>query len=193
MLTLHRLFPDITVGHVAAEAKRERALRRRFYPGRVETLRMTQAEADFQLAIAAAWVEDVARIEGFHAKVIANLDARGRLSTIIRHDPAKHGCSWKDRRAALGREIELRRRVYPRHVEEARITPEDAKHRLACLEALAARYDDGFDWTASNGAFPHFATMWPTDAEIQARAEFALHAAEIEAARRPQTQQALSL
>lgn len=138
MIALHILYPDISATQIMAELAREAQARRRFYPRQVENLRMTQAEADHQLAMVDAWREDLQRMG----------------STPPMPDPQpKHGFTWNARRQALAREIDLRARVYPRHVAEGKLTAADATHRQHCLMALAATYDDGFDWFGSRVEF----------------------------------------
>ena len=128
-----------TAEQIASELEREISMRRQVYPGRVADGRMTQAEAARQIAIAAAWAEDLRRCTS----------PPGPLPT------ATHGFTWAERRAALTRELAFRARVFGRRVAEGAMTRADAAHRTACLEALAARYDDGLDWRASNGRRPN--------------------------------------
>jgi hypothetical protein len=161
-MNLHPRFPVITAAHVLRECARELEQRRNFYPRRIAEGRMMPDEADRQLAIAAAWLEDAGRIE----------------ASDYRPDPlapATHGSSWGERRTALARELGLRARIFPQRVAEGRLTPADADHRRDCLAALAARMDDGFDWIASNGARPQWAAASTTPAIEQARAEWQEH------------------
>lgn len=169
-MNLHPTYPNITAAHVVRECARELEQRRRFYPTRVAEGRMMQDEANRQLAIAAAWLDDARRIEA-HDYTPAPLA------------PATHAISWAERRTAIAREIGLRDRVYPGHIASARMTEGEATHRRACLAALAARYDDGFDWRASNGAGPQFAAVATTPAIDQARHEWAEHRAAVELSR----------
>lgn len=169
-MNLHHLFPGITDAMVEAELAREEEQRKRFYPRRVETLQMDKAEAEHQLAVAAAWREDLARFTGQPLQ------------------PARHGLSWKVRRIAIAREIDMRRRHYPRFIEELKLTREDAAHRLACLEALAARYDDGLDWTGPGGSHCTHSAFASTADDRAAAEAWATHRAEVEARRNPAEQ-----
>ena len=177
-MNLHQLHPAITAQAVLAEVARELAQRRSFYPGRVAEARMSQAEADHQLAVAAAWHEDVQRIiaSDYRPDVLA---------------PATHRISWHARREGLTRELALRARVYPQRVAEMRMTQAEADHRRTCLMALAARYDDGFDWIASNGHRPHFAWIKAGPEILAARREWQDHCAAVDAARAPLQQKEL--
>lgn len=44
------------------------------------------------------------------------------------------------KRAAIEREIKMRRRVYPRWVENGRMTVEQADHEIAVMEAILRDY-----------------------------------------------------
>lgn len=176
----HRLFPAITLTHIAVELAREAAARASLYPRRVESLRMTQAEADFQITVCHAWQGDVARL-------IASWFTPHPLA------PASHTVSWAERRSALDREIDLRRRFYPQWIETARLTSAAAVHQIDCLMALAAIYDDGFDWVASNGSGPCFAEIIATKAMIAARREWYDHQTRVDLTRNPATQEEMML
>jgi len=193
----HSRHPAITAQHVLAECRRELGQRRRFYPSQIAGGRMTQAQADHQLACTAAWASDVERIIAFEAAAAEAWDRYkgnpGDPVTVTLPPPA-HAMGWKDRRAALGRELAMRARVYPRRVEESAMTKADADHRIACLAALAARYDDGFDWTASNGERTHWGLTFPLPNEIaQARREWEEHRQAVEARREGMRQEEMAL
>lgn len=140
----HLGFPAITYAHLAAECARELAARRRFYPGRVDKGNMTEPEATRELALAAAWAEDVARIRACRAEPPWPSPAA----------PPEHGLAWNLRRAGLLRELELRARIYPREVAGGKLLEAEAARRTACLECLLMLYEDGWDWTASDGRLP---------------------------------------
>lgn len=142
----HLSRPAITLEHVAAELAREHRQRAEFYPGRVAKGNMLQRDADHELAIAAAWLDDVSRM--------AAAWGNGHPP-----EPSRFAFTWHDRRAALQRELELRARFYPEWIAKGRLAETDAAHRTACLEALLAIYEDGFDWRGSDGKTPfHSAT-----------------------------------
>lgn len=133
----------ITLAELAAteaELRRELGQRRAVYPGRVAARRMLQAEADDQLALAAAWIEDAARVRTsfFSPPWSAPVE------------PA-HGLSWRVRRSGLLRELALRGRFFPGWIAKGKLTSAQADHRIACLERLLELYEDGWDWCASNG------------------------------------------
>lgn len=177
-MNIHSLFPAITAQHVLAECAREMTQRRNFYPGRVAEGRMSQAEADHQLALAAAWHQDAQRIAASDY-------------TPAPLAPATHGMTWADRREGLRRELALRARVYPSRVAEMRMTQAEADHRRDCLAALAARLDDGFDWIASNGHRPRFALITAPPEILAARREWQAYSAAVDAARAPMQQKEL--
>lgn len=135
----HR-FPRLTLGAIAAELQREAALRGTFYPAQVERGRMTRADADYGLALAQAWIADMARI----ATALAPL-AQGRPALRPSADPG-HTLTWRQRHTGLMEELALRARVYAREIDRGRLTRADAAHRTACLAACLAFYDDGLDW-----------------------------------------------
>lgn len=170
--TPHIAFPDVTLAQLEAEIAREWDLRRRVYPDRVAKGNMTQDEADWQLRIAEAWSKDAWRI---------------KQAWFIDHRPPiapPHGLTWRDRRAGLLRELELRRRVYPRQIASGNLLEIHATRQLRPLECLLAIYEDGWDWFGSDGQRPgHSAT---------AAAEYLELLASI-ADRQGLTQQALAL
>ena len=47
-----------------------------------------------------------------------------------------------DKRAALQRELKMRRRVYPKWVRDCRMTAADADREIAVMEAILADYPD---------------------------------------------------
>lgn len=177
-MNLHPLYPAITAQHVLAETRRELAQRRNVYPGRVAEARMAQAEADHQLALAVAWHQDAQRIAASDY-------------TPAPLAPATHGISWAARREGIARELGFRARVYPTRIAELRMTQAEADHRCACLMALAARYDDGFDWLASNGHRPRFGLIKAPPETLAARKEWQDHWQAIDAARHPMQQKEL--
>lgn len=193
-MNLHPLYPAITAQAVLAECTRELTQRRGFYPGRVAEGRMSQEEADHQLALAAAWQQDMQRIIDYRARAHAAWAAYDWRGPFPRTEwqPATHGLNWHARREGLRRELALRARVYPARVAEMRMTQAEADHRRDCLGALAATMDDGFDWIASNGAVPSWWIVWPVPQEIlAARREWQDHSTAVEAARAPLQQKEL--
>jgi len=150
---------------IARELRRDLAARRDAYPGRVATGRMPQEEADHRIALVAAWLEDVERA-----------DTPAGAAT-----PARHGLSWRDRRAAAERELDARRAHYPDRVAKGRLAGEDAETRIACLAALLALYEDGFDWRSTSGEDPAWGNIAPTAAQSTARDEFRAMRAAVEA------------
>ncbi len=50
------------------------------------------------------------------------------------------GFSTDEKRAAIEREIKMRKRVYPRWVSEGRMKAEDADREIRVMEAILADY-----------------------------------------------------
>jgi hypothetical protein len=169
----HIAFPAITIAALEAELARELEARRGFYPGRVGKGNMLQAEADRELALAAAWLEDVARIRACW------FDRPGTAPAA-----PQHGFAWQDRRAGLLRELGLRRRLYPQWVAGGRLLADQAAQRIACLACLLALYEDGWDWRGSDGRTPHHSPL--------AEREYAALRAEVDA-REGRSQQEMAL
>jgi hypothetical protein len=159
------------VAELRIELARERDARARVYPQRIEAGRMTEPDAARELALIAAIADDLER-----------MIAPGPCLA------ATHAWSWSDRRAALVRELDFRRRLYPQWIANGRLSQADADHRMACLEALGDVYDEGFDWRASNGALPDFAALEPDPAANEARHQWDAHWLEVEARRKVPTQ-----
>jgi hypothetical protein len=134
---------------LGAELRRELSHRRQFYPGRVEQHRMTQAEADHGIAVAAAWLEDAERMH-----------ARWAMPAAPPHyerppmKPPAHNLSWRDRRSGLLRELAFREKLYPQWILEGRMTDRQAADRVACLRCLLEIYHNGWDWRGSDGQLP---------------------------------------
>jgi len=166
--------PHITYAQLEAELRRELSRRHGFYPRQVGKGAMLQADADRELALCAAWLEDLLRARAIRVDRAAENWRRYRAGDMTAGDPppAAHGLRWSDRRSAVLRELALRQRVYPRGIEKGEITREDAAHRIDCLEALLGLYEDGWDWVASNGYRPGFDDPAPTPAAIEARGEW---------------------
>lgn len=172
----HRLFPDISLEAIANELDREARMRARVYPGRVETARMTKDEAEREIQLCDAWRRDVQR-----------LTVSWYLGNAL--PPANHPFRWIDRRQGLERELGFRRRIYPDRIDSARMTRDDARKQIDCLQALAEIYDDGLDWVASNGELPRFHLVAGITPEIeQARREWAEHTGRVDARRNPAKQ-----
>lgn len=134
-MTVNQRFPGLDWTDCRAEVERELAARRRTYPDRVASGRMTATESDYQLAIFAAIAADV-----------------GRMSHIGPDRPeATHGFSWNERRAAIGRELDQRDRLYPEWIAGGRLQQDRADRQCLALRAILFRYDEGFDWRPTNG------------------------------------------
>ena len=191
----HYLYP-VTARQVEIELAREAEQRERFYPRRVADLKMTKDEAAAQLAAVAAWREDVARMLDFErraAEAFRQLWTAGAPARPTVMAEATHGLDWRARRMTLQREINLRERHYPGWVQSLRLSQADADHRQDCLRALAARYDDGFDWRASNGACGMLPILARTPEEKIAAEEWREHMDRILAERAPDRQKELAI
>lgn len=142
----HSRHPDISWRKLQEELRRELGLRQQLYPGRVQSARMSRAEAEREIALCRAWAEDVQRM----------ID-RSRMPhprPPLLDCPPQHGFTWRNRQEALLREIAMRERLYPEWIRAARLSREQAHHRLACLHCLLDIYEDGWDWCGSDGMLP---------------------------------------
>lgn len=129
----------ITVQQQLDELDRELHARRAAYPRRIQNGQLSQEEADYHLAEFQVLVDD----------------ARARQALIVWHDGGKQAeawaalqrldarvadhmtrWTWSDLVAGLRREIDLRRRGYPRWIAKGSLTKDDARHRLERLEAV---------------------------------------------------------
>jgi hypothetical protein len=173
----HPAFPLVALADIFAELHRERSARAKLYPKRVAEGRISQAEADFGLAVVDALILDCDRIAW---------PRRNRAET--------HKVTWGERRAALAAELAQRRRLYPEWIAAGRFGAGEGERRIARLTALLWVYEDGFDWRAANGARPAFA-KWQdrTPAENAARAEWCALEYAIHQARHPPRQEEMSL
>jgi hypothetical protein len=147
-VTPHHRYPDVSWQDLRAEIETEIEQRRSTYQRRVEKGMMLRDVADRELAIAEALRDDVDRFRTGAGE-------------------CRHAFTWRDRHAALTRELELRARYYPEWISKGRITQAVADRRRRILECLRAIYEFGQDWTPSNGA-P--APLYRDDGD-QARAE----------------------
>lgn len=127
----------VTYADAANEVERELTFRRRTYPDRINSGRMKQSDADYQLAIFAAIGADILRMA--HSGPSATPDA-------------SHAFSWTERRKALERELDYRDRFYPQWIGGGRLTQARADQQRFALQAILCRYDAGFDWTPENPA-----------------------------------------
>ena len=140
---------------VRAELARELDQRRRFTPDRVAKGRLSQDQADHQIAVFAAIAQD---LEAVIAIRVPQLVTGGPLSG--RADWEGHSAagpnistgtplttlSWSEKRNALNRELDYRRRFYPDWIAKGRLAQGAAQHQLACLASCLALYDDGLTW-----------------------------------------------
>lgn len=173
---IHHRYPAITWRVLAAEIDREISARLNTYAGRVETGRMTQAEADWQLQLARAWREDVDRFE----QSVQPL-RQGQPATPTLRIPAAHSIAWRPRRAALLRELEQRQRFYPEWVAKGRLTEANAKSRLEAAECLLTLYEYGYDWEPTNGMPPAWSEIRATPEQQATRDEIRALLSEIAA------------
>ena len=97
-----------------AELVREAEARRRTYPGQIDKGRMTAQDAAWQHGVLAAIVQDLAAVIAVAVPALP---------------PSPY--SWADKRSALTRELDQRRRFYPGWI---------AKGRLDEGQAASSRY-----------------------------------------------------
>ena len=154
--------PGVSYAAIRAELQREATARARLYPKRVESGRLTPADAARECELIAALLADVATMASYHAADAQNVTWRvePRLSA---HPP-----TWEQRRFCLHRELDLRRRLYPQWIAEGRLTQPDADRQTAALDCLLSVYDQG--WGRPPGDPSQFvADVWPTTRTAQSR------------------------
>lgn len=173
---IHERFPTVSWRVLAAEVDREITARQSTYPDRVDRGRMTQAEMDWQLQLARAWREDVGRFEQAHRPL-----AEGRPIIAPHRIPCQHEIAWRVRRSALMRELDQRRRHFPRWIAEGKLTQAAGDARIDALECLLALYEFGFDWIPVNGVLPAWSEPNPSAAQRATREELSAVLAEIAA------------
>jgi hypothetical protein len=182
----HHAFPDVSWPELRSEISRELDHRRATLPKMVGE-GLGQAEADRQIAIFAAILEDVARFRQSRLPM-----AEGKPAVNPLKIERSHRFGWLERRRAIALELEYRARTYPRLVESARLTPDTAKLQIRRLECMRALYELGYDWRPASGAWPHWSSIDPTEQEHAAREEWMAIEAEI-AARSGVAQQEMAL
>ena len=131
--------------HVRAELARELDQRRRFYPDRVAKGRLSQAQADHQLAVIAAIAQDLEAVIAIRVPFLPGT-GRGTSAAGGGAQAASPTFTWSEKRNALNRELDYRRRFYPDWISKGRLAQGAAQHQLACLAAMLALYDDGLCW-----------------------------------------------
>ena len=137
---------------VRAELAREIDQRRRFYPDRVAKGRLSQAQADHQIAVFAAIAQDLEaviaiRVPQLLAKpVTGGMEGHSAAGPNISTGTPLTTLSWSEKRNALNRELDYRRRFYPDWIAKGRLAQGAAQHQLACLASCLALYDDGLTW-----------------------------------------------
>lgn len=154
-------YPEVRIADALEELRRERAARVRTYPGQIQLGRMTQPEADHQLALIDAIAEDVTRY--------------GRFIATRRMEKATHEFSWRMRRAAIARELDQRARLYPEWIAKGKLEQAEADKATRRLCAIADLFDDGWDWHARNGLRVLAHQTPATAAEAEAQDEWHTH------------------
>lgn len=191
-MTPHHAFPDVSWTDLHAELVRELARRQNTFPHMIAKGQLTRPDADRQLDIFAALIEDVRRFRAAQAPV-----EQGRPATPLRQlerasGSSLHAYTWHERRAAITRELDYRQRVYPTWITKGQLTQADATRQLRRLTCLRALYELGYDWKPASGAMPHWSALQPTPEEQAAREEWEAIEAEI-AAREGVAQQEMAL
>lgn len=127
--------PGVSFAALRAELAREAEARRRTYPGQIDKGRMTAADATWQHGVLAAIQQDCEAV-------------------IALAVPALPACpyTWADKRGALTRELEQRRRFYPGWIAKGRLTADQAARQIAPLAAMLALYNDGLRWLPAPGS-----------------------------------------
>lgn len=134
-LPAHFHHPAVTFAALRAELTREAEARRRTYPGQIDKGRMTAQDAAWQHGVLAAIAQDLEAV-------------------IALQVPALPSCpySWADKRSALTRELDQRRRFYPGWIAKGRMDQDQASRQIAALAAMLALYNDGLRWLPAPGS-----------------------------------------
>lgn len=158
-----------TIPHVdiATELHREAASRRRAYPGMIERLRLTQAQADVEQLLVATWLQDLER----YAAYAALPDPRPAPPLMER----VNGFTWADRRAGVQRELDRRSRLYPKWIAAGDLDAAEAATRTARLTALLDFYDEGWDWHDSFGRRFDLRPIDPTPDQAETNRQWLAH------------------
>lgn len=159
--------PQVRFADALAELRREVEARRRIYPDWITRGRITQAEADHQIALFEAIGADVER----YARFVQTRTLPTRILAA-----RAHPFTWHQRREALRREQALRATAYPDWIAKRRLEQAEATRRNHILAAVTDLFDDGFDWHPRNGARAIlFAHEPATAAEAEGQAEWHDH------------------
>ncbi|WP_404480012.1 hypothetical protein [Novosphingobium sp. BL-52-GroH] len=191
-MTPHHAFPDVTWADLRAELLREIAHRQNTFPRLVSKGQLTQADADRQLDLFGALLEDVRRFQASREPVDQGKPAINPLQVERRAKSTLHAYTWSERRAAITRELSYREQIYPRWISKGQLTQADADRQVRRLKCLRAIYELGLDWKPSNGVRPHFSAIEPTPQEQDSRDEWQAIEADI-AAREGVAQEEMAL
>ncbi|HQS70029.1 MAG: hypothetical protein B7Y36_08405 [Novosphingobium sp. 28-62-57] len=151
------------------------AARHRLYPSSVQLGKMTQEEADYQIALIDAMIDDVTRWGRYLASPRVHRTAYGNFRDPAALTPKTHSFTWHQRRAAITHELEYRARVYPDWIARGKLEQAEADRATRRLSAVADLYDDGFDWHARNGLRILFNVTPTTAAETEAQTDWWHH------------------
>ena len=141
----HR-FPGLTFAAIAAELAREAQARIKVHTRELERGRITRADLAREAALIAAWQHDCRRMAALQPGQNPN---SAEFNSAHPELVEGHGLTWRARTNGLERELRLRGQVYPKEIEQGRLTAAQAAHQLRCLEALRTIYHDGLDWPAN--------------------------------------------
>ena len=167
--------PGVTYAAIRAELQRELAARGRLYPKRVESGRLTPADAARECDLIAAMLADVTTMASYHAADAQNVTWRVTPRLSAHPEGIQRDHTWEQRRMALHRELDLRRRIYPQWIAEGRLTQPDATRQLTTLDCLLSIYDEGWGFPlAAPGrdaerSADFAATVWPATRTAQSR------------------------
>lgn len=191
-MTPHHAFPDVTWADVRTELLRELTSRRSAYPRMVSKGQMMQQDADRQIDIFQAILEDHRRFRDARAPIEQGKPGLNPLQVERASGSSLHAYTWHERRTAITRELDRRQEHYPRWIQKGQLTQDAADLQICRLECMRALYELGWDWRPESGAWPHWSSIDPTEQEYPAREEWMAIEAEI-AARSGVAQQEMAL
>lgn len=191
-MTPHHAFSDVSWADLRTELLREISHRQNTFPRLVAKGQLTQQDADRQLDMFGAMVEDVRRFRLSREPFDQGKPCINPLAIERAAKSSLHAYTWYERRAAITREVDYRGQIYPRWIAKGQMTQATADLQVRRLTCLRAVYELGLDWQPSNGVRPHFSAISPTAEEEASREEWMTIEADI-AAREGVAQEEMAL
>lgn len=129
-------FPGVTFAAIAAALTRAAGWQAEADRRAVAKGNLTERDAAFDRALAAAWQEDLTRMEAAYAQL-------GHISAV---PAAAHAISWRHRTAGLTGKLAGLATTLPQLIARGSLLAAEAAQLTRCFEAMLAFYEDGLDW-----------------------------------------------